>query len=410
MPGWSVFPASDGPPDSCDKLLAYDEALLCMAGQLADISSSIRTITWTEVTKAPTLPDFPPGPWTIPPQANKDRFVARDLAIYMLATLAANDSWFVNYPANTNSCASAYTNAASDPAGYGASNESWLFGAFPYYFPPNGPAGIPERAESRLRIQTQILRSASRLLDELIDKSVEADLASAAQRRARATDPSRGSEIAWGVRGDENGKFGSLAHAIRVVGGRWELSPIGVSSFAGVLPFYTADPACGGTSPQSILESGYGADFGARVADRDVRTTGQQAAVQIVETAGVVVPGNEITPAKLGSVRAALRQQIVGTAAMANGLPPTDTHFNEDLQGKSVGYVLDDVTDGDLNSRKGEGSALRAQVARAAEAGAGWNAHHQRGGQGLLLARLIWNTGTHIGTQNVRIVSLVSAT
>ncbi|MCA9600149.1 MAG: hypothetical protein KC776_42895, partial [Myxococcales bacterium] len=319
-----------------------------MAGQLADISSSIRTITWTEVTKAPTLPDFPPGPWTIPPQANKDRFVARDLAIYMLATLAANDSWFVNYPANTNSCASAYTNAASDPAGYGASNESWLFGAFPYYFPPNGPAGIPERAESRLRIQTQILRSASRLLDELIDKSVEADLASAAQRRARATDPSRGSEIAWGVRGDENGKFGSLAHAIRVVGGRWELSPIGVSSFAGVLPFYTADPACGGTSPQSILESGYGADFGARVADRDVRTTGQQAAVQIVETAGVVVPGNEITPAKLGSVRAALRQQIVGTAAMANGLPPTDTHFNEDLQGKSVGYVLDDITDGDL--------------------------------------------------------------
>ena len=180
------------------------EALICIANELAHVAESVDTVTWNEVAKLPAPPGLPAGPWLIPPQSSKDRFIARDLAIDMLANLALNDMWIpTKGQPNTTVCSIAYTLAAQTPS-FGTTNSQWLFGVDPPqpapYFPPEDPAkktvtttNMPDLVNSRLRFNTQVLRGAGRLLKELVEKSVEADLAGTAQRRARATDPARGS-------------------------------------------------------------------------------------------------------------------------------------------------------------------------------------------------------------------------
>lgn len=343
---WSIFPpATSAPaaPQSCDQQLAYSEALLCVANELSAVADAVSTIRWARVEAMPPLPGLPSGAWTIPVQANRDRFIARDLAIYMLATLALND--MAPIPGGTeDACSGAYARAAKD-AQFGASNASWLFGSASVtkYFPdadPNiSPGTVPAIAELRLRYQTQVLRTAGRLLDELIDKSVEADLAGAAKRRARATDPIRGSEIAWGQRDNANGRYNSLAHAVRVVAGRWELSPIS----AGSPFFFTNDPKCGGEAVADVVEKGYGEDLNARIGHLGLRTPGQKLATDMIQSAGIVVP-----PDKIGQARDAVHQQLVEVHAMGNGFPATDPVYAGQLGGKSVGYVMSDITDGDL--------------------------------------------------------------
>ncbi|MCA9632882.1 MAG: hypothetical protein KC766_34755, partial [Myxococcales bacterium] len=283
-------------------------------------------------------------------QSNKDRFIARDLAIYMLATAALNDSAIVGYPSNTLSCAAAYAHAASDHA-WGTQNAQWLFdpsGGSARYFPPFDPtkrtivdANMPGLAKARLETQTHLLRTGARLLNELIDKSVEADLAGTAKRRTRATDYRRGNETAWGTRNNENGKYNTLGHAIRVIAGRWELSPANLGSLA---PFYTTDPKCGGSAAADLLDEKYGKDFTARVLAEAIRTDGQRIATQIVEGAGIVVPKDQLESLGIGPVRSAVAKQLKESASLANGFLATEPTG----VAKSVGYALDDVSDADL--------------------------------------------------------------
>ena len=343
---WSIFPAggsSPAAPQSCDQQLAYSEAVMCVANELSAVADAVSTIRWARVAAFPPLAGLPAGPWKIPVQSNRDRFIARDLAIYMLATLAMND--MAPIPGGTeDACSGAYARAAKD-AQFGVTNAAWLFGSSSAtkYFPdadPNIATGsMPAIAELRLRYQTQVLRTASRLLDELIDKSVEADLAGAAKRRARATDPVRGSEIAWGQRDNANGKYNTLAHALRVVAGRWELSPIpGGNPF-----FFTSDPKCGGEAVADAVEKGYGADLKARIGHLGLRTPGQKLATEVIQGAGIIVP-----PDKIGQARNAVQKQLVEVGALGNGFVATDPIFAGQLGGKSVGYVMSDITDGDL--------------------------------------------------------------
>ncbi len=343
---WSIFPSA---PQSCDQELAFSEALLCVANELAGIADSVSTIRWENVPQF-QVTGFPSGPWVIPVQSNRDRFIARDIAIYLLATIAMNDAWPIQAPGNTaGPCSSVYAQAAVDPANFGVPNAVWIFHQqnAALYFPGEKQltaANIPKIAEVRLRYQTQILRSASRLLDELIDKSVEADLAGTAQRRAMATDPLRGSEIAWGERNNENGKYNTLAHALRVVAGRWELSP-SLSPFNPV--FYTADPACGGVAAGDLLEKAYGPDRAARVGSSGIRTPGQKLATEIVQGAGIVIPKANLTEADVSDAKKAVAAQLKLTSALGNGYSANDPVFDS-LGGKSVDYVMDDLTEGDL--------------------------------------------------------------
>ncbi|HMR10299.1 MAG TPA: hypothetical protein PKA88_31195, partial [Polyangiaceae bacterium] len=87
---WSIFQRR---PESCSEQLQQSQTLLCIAGELNALASAIAPVRWEAVAKAAPLPGIPAGPWVLKPQAQRDRFIFRDLAIYMLATLALNDTW-----------------------------------------------------------------------------------------------------------------------------------------------------------------------------------------------------------------------------------------------------------------------------------------------------------------------------
>ncbi len=349
---WSIFQRR---PESCSEQLQQNEALLCIAAELNALSQAIAPVRWEKVADAAPLPGVPPGPWTLKPQANRDRFIFRDLAIYMLATLAVNDTWPIARFTETGdgSCSKVFVKAIDDYIGFAEPNSEWIFGEpageEAPYFPPKDPperqidsTTVPNLATNRLKFQTQILRSASRLLDELIDTSVEADLAGAAMRRAKATDPLRGAQIAWGDRNNDNGPYNTLAHALRVVMGRWELSPAVAS-----VEWYTTDPKCGTVATEDLLEQAFGADRDARIEDIAIRTKGQELATQIVEKAGIVIPTSQL--ANTASVRAAVKAQLVGKEAAASGLLPADPQVAEIGLDRSVQFVLDDLSEADLN-------------------------------------------------------------
>lgn len=355
--GWSIFPRprTSVRPTSCSESLQYSETLVCIANELSKVADAVAPIRWEGVAYAnATLPGVPAGPWTIPPQMMKDRFIARDLAIYMLATVALNDTFRINdLDPSVESCAEGFARAADDST-FGVAQATQLFGASPNatakYFPPLEPServvnttNMVALATSRLRFQTQVLRSASRLLDQLIDDSVAADLAGTAQRRARATDPIRGAEVAWGDRNNQNGRYNTLAHAIRVIAGRWELSTAAWPD----LPWFTRDPQCGTVAAGDLLAKAYGEDRDARVENVAVRTNGQKLATEVVQKAGILIPPDQLQSPK--AVRDAVRWQLVGKEAEANGLSPTDPLVGALGIDRSVGYVLDDLSEADLN-------------------------------------------------------------
>lgn len=348
-PTWGIF---ESKPSTCEQSVAYSETLLCIANELARVAETLTPVTWTRVQLLAPLQGFPVGPWTIPPQTKKDRFIARDLAIYMVANLAVNDGWYADVGSASEPCSAVYAKAGKDPTSFGMTNRSWIFGGDnSQYWPPTGTvtAGtIPAIAAGRLNAITHILRTGSRLLDELIDTSVEADMAGTEKRRAHATDEERGSEIAWGRRDNENGKYNTLAHALRVIAGRWELGSHADGDPAAT--FYKVDPECGGIPTASLLDEAYGDDLTARISDRSVRTAGQTAAIDIVQGAGIVIPPG-VVASNLSGVRAAIKDQLVESAAVANGYSLSGQEFatfTTTGQGKSIEYVLKDISDGDL--------------------------------------------------------------
>ncbi|MBK7398379.1 MAG: hypothetical protein IPJ34_19320 [Myxococcales bacterium] len=89
----------------------------------------------SDASSIPSPFTIPEGPWTFPPQAEKDRFIARDLAIYTLANLALTD---LAQPTNDmgpdmnggsfakSVCSEAYARAAAD-AKYAKRNRKFLF-------------------------------------------------------------------------------------------------------------------------------------------------------------------------------------------------------------------------------------------------------------------------------------------
>jgi hypothetical protein len=348
--GWSIF---EHPPATCEESLAYSETLLCVANELAHVAEAVSPVKWTVATEYQNL--IAPGTWTIPPQNQKDRFIARDLAIYVIATLALNDGWYdtIGAGAAQRPCSDEYMQAARDPSGYGMTNKNWIFdpAGVVSHFPPFGvvdATSIPGIVAGRLKALTQILRTSSRLLDELIDKSVEADLAGAARRRAHATDSDRGSEVAWGRRDNANGKYNTLAHAIRVIAGRWEMAP----ADGGYSPvtFYKIDPECSGHPAMDLIDGAYGEDLSARVFDRGLTTPGQEAALSALHSAGIIIPPTAAV-ANPSVVKSAIQNQLMETAALSNGIAlggSEYTAFTTSGQGKAIQYVMADIADGDL--------------------------------------------------------------
>jgi hypothetical protein len=391
---WYIYEKGDnsypGVQDaSCAERLQYEENLLCIADQLGAIADAVGTTVWPalpgeasvcanvgpfdyssdagSLLNDPTAgPCYEAGQWEIPPQADSDRFIVRDLAIHTLGMLATLDATPVaGCPTNANggtgpcTCTSLFgdiaeagsTNGANttpvtpvpitvDPPGL--SGPQWAYLAFgtgwssscqpgmnPCYplYPPSdvpiwGPLGdsnAPTIARSALQIEAQVLRSGGRLLHDLVRRDVYSDLAAAAKKSAHALDPQHGNEVAWGI-GTED-RYGSYAHAARVLAGRWEIGDT-PSAFN-----YHGDPACEGALALDIVPSTFGDELSARVQDRGIRTKGEALAADIVGGAGIVLPGCTLSQTSPDSLRGALVDQLVLAEQRSNGLassPPSD--------------------------------------------------------------------------------------
>jgi hypothetical protein len=408
-------------PLTCDQELAREDVMMCVAQKLADVAESPATNTWTVGEVFPGQGQSPQT-WVIPPQATADRFIVRDLAVEVLSALTLDDLTQVNLRSTgtlaNETCAELYRDVSTGVIGAadtfavfqdptfttdictfeepqlskpdpvlgtifqgGPANEciGTMPQPSPIYFQPPSSAGIQAAAIARLTVEANELRAASRLLRQLTEESVEADIGAAAQKRARATDPRAGNESAWGVAANENNSFDTIAHAARVLFGRndYDLGPyfdsygggrFGIASgFPLYAPFGGAPisglpwPMAQGTTCQTgthaadILQTAYGPDLSARTEDIPAVTDGQRIAARLLETNGVVIPRAQI-PANLATLRQALITQLVANAAISAGQTSTGTggaivvnpNFNQDPRAVAIQNLVNGLADGDL--------------------------------------------------------------
>ena len=348
-----VFPFA---PFTCDAVVEYEETLACIADKLAEVSEAVAPIRWSKVPPFPTTTGMPPGPWVIPPQATKDRFIARDLAIHTLAHIGLVDLARPTLPllffGRTDTCATIYADVSTLPGGNPVLEQlvaptvfGLLLGTPVASLPPTLPITQPNFAalvRGRYGMQSHVLRASGRLLRDLIRDGMFADLAGGMQQRARATDPVRGGELLWGVSDRADSEFNSLAHVASLLGGRWE---------KGLLP----DPECGGVESKELLagdpdtqEGGLGPELSARYGDRRVRTSGQEVAAKLVDEAGIVIPDSQVEASGMTAVRDAVRTQLIEAAARRQGLPASTPDFEQDQEGRAISFLFDTISDADL--------------------------------------------------------------
>ena len=352
---WYVY-ATDVVRDCSDRL-QLQQNLVCVADMLGQVADAVGTVVWAASASGPDLvygsdagdtSALRYAEWDIPPQADSDRFIVRDLAIHTLAMIPTIDAFTdIQFPApiptSVRTCAQAFSwVAGANPSTLGACGSSSLagvseavFGFAPTYTESNGSTGYvtpafppsaapvcdaegndsaPAIAGSAIDIEAQILRSGGRLLHDLIRRDVYSDMAAAAQQSAQALNPVLGNQTAWGE--SSQGPYGSIAHAARVLVGRWEL---GDSQDFGTV----ADPQCEGTPEISLIPTAFGNDLSARVLDLPLQTAGEQTAAQLVERSGIVIPTCELPTGNgsASSLKPALVDQLLLQEQLQNHLP-----------------------------------------------------------------------------------------
>jgi hypothetical protein len=371
LPPWSgrSYFIFDTAPAFCDAQVAYEEHMLCIADRLAEIADTPAPQSWSKVPAVPTVPGMPGGPWTIPPQATKDRFIARDLAMHVLALVGFTE--LTQYPAPPGStqqvrtCARAYGEAAAltgtPPQEVLDNYYATVFGVGANvpspYFPPAEMrvtlGNFVELAKARMLFNAHVVRSAARLLRVQIDSGVVADLAGAEQQRALATDPDRGARLMWGAETEASEPYNSLAHATRVLAGRLETGLLG------------SPETCSTVLPMDILSAGLGAEFSGRYADRGVTTRDQEVASKLIDRAGIVVPEESATTAPIGTLRAAIRDQLVANAAAIHGLPANDPGFISWGEGRAIIEMVKMLADENIRFALTRSAAVFRQLAGA---------------------------------------------
>jgi hypothetical protein len=384
---WFIFP---NPASSCSGRLYQEQVLLCTADKLGEIGDAVGTVV------LPALPvgdvggdagpflfgsgDAPSGgpffdEWDVPPQADADRFIVRDLAIHTLGILAATDATGVTTLKGTQqiappSCESIFSQVIPSAPGVapaipitttGSSgslqdtgNSGFVFGevlstCLPNipcvpFFPPSQEAIVDvdangnlitdhsaDIARNALQVEAQILRAGGRLLHDLIRRDVYSDLAAAAHDSAQAFDPQQSNFIEWGA-DITHGPYGTLAHAVRVLTGRWEIgdSP---STFN-----FHGDPQCEGVGAINLLQQAYGSDLTARELDQPIHTQGEALAADLVAQAGIVAPACAIQVAG-GKLRTALIDQLLLQVPGASASDPV---------GLALSRAVNGLTDADL--------------------------------------------------------------
>ena len=343
---------------TCDRLLRAQQTLLCAGDLLAQVSEARSPLVWEIPSGAATASSMPEGPYTIPPTTERNAFIARDLAILTLAHITWLDliepaSNLGGYP-SPRTCTDLYANAYTDPT-WALSVRSELFDvesssgvllADDLPKPVSAVATTDQAAtvaDDRLTFKAHVLRAASRLLPDLLTDGVYADLAGAARRRSREGDFARGQAVLWGTREPEGG-YNSLAHAIRVVGQRWQVGRFGLEPWDDP----TLTDYCGTIAPIDALDEAYGTDKAARVENLPVTTASQQDAISRLESTGIVL-------AEVGFSTTAERQQMIVdqllfAGAVEAGMDPTLASveaYRQTPAGKNIEATFDGVTDED---------------------------------------------------------------
>lgn len=397
---WYVFAdklASNGTNTflTCEEILKKSESLACAAGKLKEAADTLSPIVWEAVPDVSfrangsvTYPAWMKDEWVLVPQSQKDKFILRDLAINALAHVARLQLEVPVSAIPTATCMEAYVEAAKDVDNVHNPYHDVLYGfstTEPYsYFTPTWPndtaqgADPQSLAEARLRFNAHILRASGRLLRDLIDESVMADLAGAEKQRALAGDARRGPEYLWGARTESDAPYNSLAHAFRVVFGRWESArsdgwdapPIP----NGDAPLPTPVSTCGGLLPMELLikadgTSPLGAGQSARWRDKRVMSTGQQFAVGLIDRAGLVIPKHKLDESQstFGEVKNIVKQQLLLTAAYTDDQTPNLSDPITVTRGEVIGKLVDDIPDTDLRFALDRGWSAYRLVAGASE-------------------------------------------
>ncbi len=336
---------------NCETQLHQEQMLVCMADRLVAVANGLGPVVWRNVTVNNGLPD---GPWVIPPAREQDRFIARDQALLLLSHityLESQNPWQNLLPglsASLRTCdqIASYALSTKDQSAYNFV-APLLFGmadssqSVPF-IPPELPRTFENRGkliEARMKLRAQIRRAAGRLLrDELVSKSVYADLAGAFQQRNYATDPKRGLELMWGVADDVDPSFNTFRHAISVLAGR-VLGP--------------SDQFGGTVAPGDLLLS-YGDTLRSRTSDVAIPTKGAEIAANLVEAGGILLdPAADAT-----RLRSAIVAQLTETAARSNGITVPSNDYNVFKDASSVPQTLERVSDEDIHFAVGR--ALRA--------------------------------------------------
>ena len=275
---------------TCDEATERVEALVCVAGKLSELSDAVGRTEWSHVAGVsaslvvPTLSAANArrgDSWSIHPPADRDRFIARDLALHALVVAARVDATPVTLSGATSAtCSQIYAalagfNGSALPGAAGL--ESVAFARTgdgnEDYLPIKNKGAA--RAKARLAFEASTLRTASDLLRHLIDTSVQADLAGAAAKRAKNVDPTNGAASAWGAKD----VYDSFAHAARVIGGRLEVGDP-------TAPVRWQDPACSGIGQNQLVDRAYAGGTAGRVLDPAITGDSQVRAIQVAQRAG----------------------------------------------------------------------------------------------------------------------------
>ncbi|MCC6216087.1 MAG: hypothetical protein IT376_14570 [Polyangiaceae bacterium] len=358
---WYFFTGRADGWESCDELLDGQERVLCVADKLSEVSQAVAPVVWGEVLESGALvaPE-----WIIPPQSTRDRFIARDLALNALANLARLElerPLAATFPERT--CTEAWVRSVD--GAYLAAHAHSLYqvdaGNPPYYFAvgpleeePIDSTTAVKHASARLDIKTRVLVAAGELLKELIEDTVEADLAGGEAKRARAGDPKRGAAEFFGV-GDD--PYNNVSHAFRWLTGRLEVdfggpAPPVVPPWGEPQPPYAEVPQCGTPYQQPcVLRVNVPDGTAARLDDTAVRTAEQQYATRLVDAAGIIVPraslGSDFTVLR-AAVTEQLQLQAARSAGVASAAAPEFAAFATGPRGLAIAADVAAVGDGDL--------------------------------------------------------------
>src|SRR5262249_10660557 len=151
----------------------------------------------------------------------------------------------------------------------------------------------------------------------------------------------KGQQTAWGIADNAAGPYDSLAHAVRVIAGRWELGPDPSTG-------HPLDPVCGGVREADLLLQAYGYDLSARHDDMPILTRGQSFASDLMRSAGIVIPSQILKTTPVDQLRGAISDQLIGNVALANNLPTTNLATVLGTQGDAIRQMLANVDEADL--------------------------------------------------------------